>query len=54
MVTTTASGYLKTGLSMATYDDLIHGTIYGPVIVPDDSRQGILNNIWWRDVLVRR
>jgi len=36
-------GYLKTGLSMATYDDLMHGTIYGPVIVPGDSRHSILN-----------
>jgi len=36
-------GYLKTGLSMATYDDLMHGTIYGPVIVPGDSQHSILN-----------
>ena len=36
-------GYLKTGLSMATYDDLMRGTIYGPVIVPGDSRHSILN-----------
>jgi len=36
-------GYLKTGLSMATYDDLMHGTIYGPVIVPGDSQHSILD-----------
>jgi hypothetical protein len=36
-------GFLKTGLSMATYDDLMHGTIYGPVIVPGDSMHSILN-----------
>jgi hypothetical protein len=36
-------GYLKTGLSMATYEDLMNGTIYGPVIVPGDSRRSILN-----------
>jgi hypothetical protein len=36
-------GYLKTGLSMATYEDLMHGTIYGPVIVPGDSLHSILN-----------
>ena len=36
-------GYLKTGLSMATYEDLMHGTIYGPVIVPGDSQHSILN-----------
>ena len=35
-------GYLKTGLSMATHDDLMHGTIYGPVIVPGNSRHSIL------------
>ncbi len=36
-------GYLKTGLNMATYETLMHGTIYGPVIVPGDSRRSILN-----------
>jgi Planctomycete cytochrome C len=36
-------GYLKTGLSLVTYDDLMHGTIYGPVIVRGDSRHSILN-----------
>ena len=36
-------GYLRTGLSMATYEDLMHGTIYGPVIVPGNSRHSILN-----------
>ena len=36
-------GYLKTGLSMVTYGDLMRGTIYGPVIVPGDSRHSILN-----------
>ena len=36
-------GYLKTGLSMATHADLLRGTIYGPVVVPGDSRHSILN-----------
>jgi len=36
-------GYLKIGLSMATYADLMRGTMYGPVIVPGDSRHSILN-----------
>ena len=36
-------GYVKTGLSLATYDDLMHGTIYGPVIVRGDSQHSILN-----------
>lgn len=36
-------GYLKTGLSMASYDDLMQGTFYGPVIVAGNSRHSILN-----------
>lgn len=36
-------GYLKTGLSMASYDDLMQGTFYGPVILAGDSRHSILN-----------
>lgn len=36
-------GYLKAGLSMATYGDLMRGSIYEPVIVPGDSRHSILN-----------
>lgn len=36
-------GYLETGLSMATYEDLMQGTFYGPVIVAGDSRHSILN-----------
>lgn len=38
-------GYLKTGLNMASYETLMHGTIYGPVIVPGDSRRSILNKM---------
>ena len=36
-------GYLKTELSMASYETLMKGTVYGPVIVPGDSRHSILN-----------
>lgn len=36
-------GYIRTGLSMATYEDLMQGTMYGPVIVPGDSKRSILN-----------
>jgi len=36
-------GYLKTQLSMETYQSLMKGTFYGPVIVPGDSRTSILN-----------
>jgi hypothetical protein len=38
-------GYKITGLSMATYADLMQGTIYGPVIVPGDSQRSILNKL---------
>ena len=36
-------GYVKTGLSLATYEDLMHGTIYGSVIVSGDSQHSIFN-----------
>ena len=38
-------GYLRTGLNMTSYETLMHGTIYGPVIVPGDSRRSILNKL---------
>jgi hypothetical protein len=36
-------GYLKTRLGMESYQSLMKGTLYGPVIVPGDSRKSILN-----------
>jgi hypothetical protein len=36
-------GYLKTGLNMQGYETLMQGTLYGPVILPGDSRHSILN-----------
>jgi hypothetical protein len=36
-------GYKKVGLNMESWETLRHGTIYGPVIVPGDSRRSILN-----------
>ena len=36
-------GYRKTGLNMENYTTLMSGTIYGPVIVPGDSKHSILN-----------
>jgi hypothetical protein len=36
-------GYLKTHLNMESYRSLMQGTLYGPVIVPGDSRKSILN-----------
>ena len=36
-------GYLKTGLNMHSYETLMQGTRYGPVIQPGDSRHSILN-----------
>jgi hypothetical protein len=39
------AGYLKTGLNLASYESLMQGTIYGPVIVPGDSRHSVLNMV---------
>jgi hypothetical protein len=36
-------GYLKTKLSMVSYRSLMQGTLYGPVILPGDSRKSIFN-----------
>jgi hypothetical protein len=39
----TTKGYLKTSLNMQSYETLMQGTLYGPVILPGDSRHSILN-----------
>jgi hypothetical protein len=39
------TGYLKSGLSMESYESLMKGTVYGPVIVPGDSRHSVLNMV---------
>jgi hypothetical protein len=36
-------GYLKTCLNMQSYETLMQGTRYGPVILPGDSSHSILN-----------
>ena len=36
-------GYQKTGLKMGSYESLMKGTIYGPVILAGDSQRSILN-----------
>jgi hypothetical protein len=36
-------GYLKTRLDLQSYETLMRGTVYGPVIRPGDSRRSILN-----------
>jgi len=38
-------GYQKTGLEMHSYDVLMKGTIYGPVVIAGDSRRSILNKL---------
>ena len=38
-------GYRSTGLSMASYEALMRGTIYGSVVVPGDSKRSILNKM---------
>ena len=37
------AGYVKTGLNLESYETLMHGTLYGPVVIPENSRQSILN-----------
>lgn len=37
------SGYQATGLLMDSYESLMNGTDYGPVIIAGDSRRSILN-----------
>lgn len=38
-------GYVRTGLSMESYDTLMRGTMFGEVIIPGDSRRSILNKL---------
>jgi len=37
------AGYRKTGLNLGSYETLMQGTLYGPVILPGNSRHSILN-----------
>ena len=37
------SGYKAIGLKLDTYDGVIKGSIYGPIIIAGDSRHSILN-----------
>jgi hypothetical protein len=39
------TGYLRSGLSLESYESLMKGTIYGPVVVPGDSRHSVLNMV---------
>ena len=38
-------GYKATGLNMDTYDALMKGTIYGPIIIAGDSQRSIFNKL---------
>ena len=38
-------GYVSTGLSMASYDALMDGTMFGTIIIPGDSRRSVLNKL---------
>lgn len=38
-------GYRKTGLSMESFETLMKGTIFGPVVLPGDSRHSVLNMV---------
>ena len=36
-------GYIKTGLDLESYESLMKGSVYGPVIVPGSSKKSPLN-----------
>jgi hypothetical protein len=36
-------GYRKAGLDLTTYETLMRGSLYGPVISPGDSQTSVLN-----------
>ena len=38
-------GYVQTGLNMESYDTLMHGTVFGEVIIPGDSKRSVLNKL---------
>lgn len=38
-------GYKASGLEMDSYESLMQGTIYGPIIIAGDSRRSILNKL---------
>ena len=38
-------GYRAIGLKLDSYDSIIQGTIYGPIIVAGDSRRSMLNKL---------
>ncbi len=39
------AGYVRTGLNMESYDTLMHGTVFGEVIIPGDSKRSVLNKL---------
>ena len=38
-------GYRAIGLKLDSYDSIIQGTVYGPIIVAGDSRRSMLNKL---------
>ena len=38
-------GYKAIGLKLDSYDSIIQGTVYGPIIVVGDSRRSMLNKL---------
>lgn len=39
------AGYVRTGLSMESYGTLMHGTVFGEIIIPGDSKRSVLNKL---------
>jgi uncharacterized membrane protein len=38
-------GYVRTGLSLQSYDTLMQGTVFGKIIVPGDSQRSVINKL---------
>ena len=37
------NGYIATGLLMGSYEDLMQGSVYGPIVIAGDSKRSVLN-----------
>ena len=39
------AGYVQTGLNLESYDTLMHGTMFGTVIIAGDSKRSVINKL---------
>ena len=38
-------GFVRTGLNMRSYSTLMQGTMFGPIIIPGDSKRSVINKL---------